>query len=94
VREIRFSKKATLHRINNDYTGDRATLKLISGKNTLYGNEIFNNKLNSLMRLKCTVNQKNMELSTIVCLTILVKKIHSDTNNSTDITVCYQVLRT
>jgi len=68
------AEKAALHRINNDYTEDRTTLKLISGKNTLHKNEIFNNNLNSLMRLKCTVNQKNMELSTTVCLTVLVKK--------------------
>jgi hypothetical protein len=75
VREIHFSKKATLHRINNDYTGDRTTLKLIpgGGGNPCMKMRFFNNNLNSLMRLKCTVNQKNMELSTIVCLTILVK---------------------
>jgi len=73
VSEICFRKKATLHWINNDYTGDKTTLKLISVKNTLHENEIFNNNLNSLMRLKCIVNQKNMELSNIVCLTVLVK---------------------
>ena len=77
MRQICFSKKAKLHRINNDYTGERTTLKIISGKITMHENEIFNNNLHCLVRMKCTVNQKDVELSTTVYLTVLVK-IHSN----------------
>ena len=43
----------------------------------MHENEIFNNNLHCLVRMKCTVNQKDVELSTTVYLTVLVK-IHSN----------------